>query len=357
MKIVYFSPIAFSDMKQRPQYFAEMLSRNHQVYYIEPTKRILSYFKYKEFGSEEYKVNKNLTVFRCDGKAVLPFRWNVYDPLYLNGIYEFIQLKKMLRNADIIIVGFEGWYNVINRVKNKKIIYDKMDDNSLLSNVEGNRVYLQKCEKELIEKSTAMIASAKAFVKRYEKELPVYLISNAFDKNDGQYIYYKHQTAEQKVYGYVGVIAEWFDNRAIELIAENPNNQVVLVGPCRNEKIEKENVVYIGRVEKSEVAKYISSFDVCLYPFKKSQLLDTINPVKIYEYLLFNKPVIAVESEETKSLGANIYIYDNYNELKNLCNQRLSHPFDSEFEYNLFIEQNSWESRIEKINEILEELK
>ena len=83
MKIVYFSPIAFSDLKQRPQYFAEGLSITHKVYYIEPTKRILSYIRNKEeFCSVRHKVNPNLTVFRCDGKLVLPFRWNVYDKFY-----------------------------------------------------------------------------------------------------------------------------------------------------------------------------------------------------------------------------------------------------------------------------------
>ena len=92
---------------------------------------------------------------------------------------------------------------------------------------------------------------------------------------------HRENTAKRKVFGYVGMIAEWFDNKAIEVIAENPNNQVILVGPCECERIEKQNITYIGKVEKSEVEKYICSFDICIYPFKKSELLDTINPVKI----------------------------------------------------------------------------
>ena len=37
MKILYFAPIYYSDMKQRPQQIAEFLSKDHQIYYIEPT--------------------------------------------------------------------------------------------------------------------------------------------------------------------------------------------------------------------------------------------------------------------------------------------------------------------------------
>ena len=356
MIIVYFSPIAFSYLKQRPQHFAELLSKEHQFYYIEPTKRVLSYLKNGKFKAEEYKVNNNLTVFRCDGKFVLPFRWNVFDPFYLNGLYEYIQLRRILQNTDVIIVGFEGWYNVISRVKNKKIIYDKMDENSLLSNISGNQVYLQKCETKLIKKSMAMFASAKAFVNKYKDRLPVYLIPNAFDGVEGTYTVKKTTSENKKIFGYVGTIAEWFDNEAIDLIAENPNHQVVLVGPYETNKIDRDNIVYIGKVEKKEIAKYIRSFDVCLYPFKMSELLDTINPVKIYEYLSFNKPIIAVSNEEIEGFDANIYTYKNYEELKKLCNQTLDQPFDTIEQYEFFMKSNNWDNRVDKINEILEEL-
>lgn len=358
MKIVYFAPIAFSDLKQRPQYFAEGLSHSHKVYYIEPTKRILSYIKNKEdCGSVQYDLSNNLTVLRCDGKMVLPFRWNVFDVFHLNGIYEYLQIKKIVDDADLLVVGFEGWYNVIKRIHNKKIIYDKMDENALISSAWENRIYLQRSERLLLEKCVAMFASAKVFAEKYSKQLPVYLIPNAFERNDISYIQYKVTESNTKIYGYIGAIAEWFDNKAIEVIAQDQNNKVILVGPCRTEKILKENVLYVGKVDKSEVAEYIKAFDICLYPFKKGKLLDTINPVKIYEYLSFNKPIIAIGSEEIQRFDARIYTYLNYKELEDLCKQKLSQPFDSIEKYEKFMEANSWEKRIKKINSILEELK
>lgn len=136
--------------------------------------------------------------FLFQNLLVLPFRWNVFDPFYLNGLHEYMQLRKILQNADVIIVGFEGWYNVISRVKNKKIIYDKMDENSLLSNISGNQVYLQKCETRLIKKSIAMFASARMFVNNYKDRLPVYLIPNAFDGIEGTYTVKKQHRRTRK---------------------------------------------------------------------------------------------------------------------------------------------------------------
>lgn len=356
MKIVYFSPIAFSDLKQRPQYFAEGLSKSHQVSYIEPTKRILSYRENKEFGANRYQVNENLTVIRCDGTMVLPFRWNVYDTFYLNGIYEYLQLKKIINDSDVVIVGFEGWYNVIKRIRQKLIIYDKMDDNVQLSSAWEKKAYLQKCEEELLKKSRLMFVSAQEFVKRYEKQLPVFLIPNAFDAKDSEYLPYACSKSGKKVYGYVGSIESWFDNHVIEKIAEDENNQVVLVGPCGTEKIQKENVDYVGRVEKGRVAGYIRSFDVCLYPFKQSELLDTINPVKIYEYLSLNKPIIAVANKEIDKFGVNIYQYHNDIELEIYCGQELKPPFCSKMDYDQFMKENSWENRVQRINEVLKDI-
>lgn len=87
-----------------------------------------------------------------------------------------------------------------------------------------------------------------------------------------------------------------------------------------------------------------------------SELLDTINPVKIYEYLSFNKPIIAVSNEEIEGFDANIYTYKNYEELKKLCNQTLDQPFDTIEQYEFFMKSNNWDNRVDKINEILEEL-
>lgn len=32
-----------------------------------------------------------------------------------------------------MIIGYEGWTDVVEHLKNKKIVYDKMDDNALLT--------------------------------------------------------------------------------------------------------------------------------------------------------------------------------------------------------------------------------
>ena len=54
-------------------------------------------------------------------------------------------------------------------------------------------------------------------------------------------------------------------------------------------------------------------------PIQKGPILDTINPVKIYEYLAVNKPVIAVRSRETEKFKDIILLYDNLRELERMA--------------------------------------
>lgn len=358
MKIVYFAPIAYDGLKQRPQYIAEELAREYDVYYIEPTIRLTSCILH---GGKEYKgkmqcVSKNLTVVRCNGTFVLPFRWNVYDVLSWNGMLERHYLRHIINMADIIIVGYEGWMNVLTSIKGKKIVYDKMDDNILLSQAWQVRRYLARAEKKLLRKAVCMITTAQKFLEDYQERIEsIHLVPNGvkIETNEIPKTFDNH---EGVVYGYVGMISDWFDMEVVKLISEAEDAKVVLVGPCDIDKYEKENIIYTGRIPKKEVTNMIQAFDVCLYPFKQGELLDTINPVKLYEYLALNKPVIAVDSRETRAFGNLLYRYHSLDELKSLCQRELSTPFENDGECVRFIEENSWEARTEQIKKILEEL-
>lgn len=358
MNIIYLAPIAYDALKQRPQYIAEELSRKHQVYYIEPTIRLTSCIINggKAYRGEQRYISRKLSVIRCNGTFVLPFRWNVYDILSLNGISERRQLKSLFDSADVIIVGYEGWMNVISGLKEKKTIYDKMDENALLVEAWQVKKYLIRSERKLLTRISAMIVTAHKFLDDYKNKADrIYLVPNGVKLENME----KTETQKKEsgiVYGYIGMISSWFDMEAVKSIAEMDNTKVILAGPCDVGKYEKENIIYTGRIPKKDVAGMIQSFDVCLYPFRQDSLLDTINPVKIYEYLALNKPIIAVDSRETRIFGDLIYRYRSKEELKSLCKAKLKKPFDTEEDCTRFMKENSWENRAQQINKILEEM-
>lgn len=356
MKIVYLAPIAFDELKQRSQYMAEYLAKHHKVIYVEPTLRWMSHLKNRQIDySKKYRrINENLSVFRCNGLLVPPFHWNLFDLIGVNGLSEMLQLKKMVYEADIVIAGFEGWYQVLRWLKIPCLIYDKMDDNALLVKNAFDKKYLLKAEKRLLKKAKMVIVTAQIFLERYQRMgKQAVLIPNGVELPNAEIKETKHQ---KKIYGYVGMISSWIDMDIIEQIADESRAEVWLVGPCNISASKKENVKYIGKVSKDQVAGYINQFDACLYPFKQDLLTDTVNPVKIYEYLAMNKPVIAVDSMETRKFGDLVYRYSSKKDIQKLCNENLKKPFDDEHARLEFIENNSWKKRIERVERLLEQM-
>lgn len=359
MKIAYFAPIYYDYIKQRPQHLAELLSKNHEVYYIEPT---ISAMRFWLKGGRSYQayshgISPKLNIIRANGLFTVHKSLEYFDVFNLNTVSEFRQLCDLVESCDLIWVGYSGWYSLIERFVSKKIVYDKMDDDSEIAKNPLLKKLLKDYEKKLIDCSAVVFVSCGKFYNdMVALKKKVYLIRNGVSI---EFPFYndKHKckkAGEKRIFGYVGTISHWFDFDVLRIILdENENNEIIMVGPNQMPEFQHKRVRYVGVVAKEKLGSIISQFDVCLYPFKRTGLLDTINPVKIYEYLAMNKPVLAVASMETEVYEDKLWLYKNAEDIMRFLNKKEFKPFSSEIELRKFIEANSWESRTEKIEEIL----
>ena len=120
--------------------------------------------------------------------------------------------------------------------------------------------------------------------------------------------------------------------RALSLIRENNTInkiKVIIVGSgsylpdCK--RIVKElklenNVIFLGKINPNEVFQYLSTFNICLAPFTKTDYESKgSSALKILEYLYCNKPVITIDVLEYKFIKENnfgyLYETDNINDL------------------------------------------
>lgn len=355
MKILYFAPIPYDELRQRPQYLADGLSKEHDVTYVEPT---VSLMKYVIKGGERpngcrRNVSESLHILRLSGWMTAHRSFEAVSPLLCAS--EKRQLTPLLRQADLVWIGYAPWFYSV-RDFTGRIVYDKMDEDRSITKNELLRKLIEKVEPKLIERADTVFVTAQRF---YEEIRPqkehTFLVRNAVDmstpKNKQVAIIKKPGT---RVFGYVGMISHWFDMDAIRTILEsNDTNRVVLVGPTEIPRLTHPRLTYTGAVPKKDVDSWIESFDVCLYPFCRTDFLDTIDPVKIYEYLAHNKPILAVDSAEIRKFGDKVYRYRDQEEL---CARLLSHlpvPFGSETERDAFVAENTWEQRMQDIKTTL----
>ncbi len=349
MNILYFAPIAYHGLKQRPQYLAEELAKEHNVTYVDPT---VSKMKYLLKGGERplgyhFEVSERLKVIRLDG------RWSVHRSM--EGLWrgwggpERRQLQPFLRAADAVWVGYAPWYNLIRNFPGI-VIYDKMDEDTLITQNKLMRRLIQRDEPALIARADHIFVTAQKFQRRIAGfGKTAVLVPNAVDREQGLRREKPVRTGEggTRVFGYVGMISHWFDMDAVlTILTADPSSQVVLVGPVEIPQIEHERLCYTGCVPKEQVGQWIASFDVCLYPFQRTALLDTIDPVKIYEYLAANKPVLAARSVETEKFMPLVNNYGSMEELKEILTCRdFKLPFQHEEDRRKFILENDWQNR------------
>lgn len=106
--------------------------------------------------------------------------------------------------------------------------------------------------------------------------------------------------------GFVGRLANWIDLDLVEQCARSlPSWSFVLVGPT-NRPLDRltalPNVRWLGAKPYAEIPRYLAHFDVCLAPFASSALVESINPLKVHEYLAAGRPVVSTPLPELEPL-------------------------------------------------------
>jgi GT2 family glycosyltransferase/glycosyltransferase involved in cell wall biosynthesis len=137
----------------------------------------------------------------------------------------------------------------------------------------------------------------------------------------------------RQVLGYYGAIAEWFDAELVaRLSAAFPHTEIVLIG-ADTAGVGKRlsgcaNVHLTGEKPYAELPQWLAGFDVCLIPFRVTELTLATNPVKAYEYLSAGKPVVSVDLPELQQFGDLVYRARDADEFMTQVAQALAETVD-----------------------------
>jgi len=135
------------------------------------------------------------------------------------------------------------------------------------------------------------------------------------------------------------------------------------VGYEKNVELAKEydllkNVIFTGTVPYTQVPKYISCMDVCVIPFKFDAVSQNSLPLKLFEYMACEKPVISTKVEGIiESVGDMVLYASNtseyMSEITKLYNdEELRRRLGSEG--RMFVEKNyNWSNITSKLEKIL----
>jgi glycosyltransferase involved in cell wall biosynthesis len=358
-KMLYFMHIDWNWIKQRPHFLAEELSSYYDitVYYLKGFKKNL-------FQKGE-KPNYVSCIYR------FPFLNNKISRK-LNQHLIKIQLKNKIEKFKYIWLTNPILFGLVKNLipQEAVLIYDCMDDYLEFLEIKKSRdkfnniYYLEMC---LIKRSDYIFASSTNLKNKLETRYgnlnnKCYIINNAvkipkfyINKID---LYKKYNIDKNmKIATYIGTISEWFDfdliMRSIEL---NQNITYLFVGPKDRNFPKHERIIYEGPVNHEEALRIMCSSDCLIMPFKVNDLILSVDPVKIYEYIYSCVPSIVVRYNETLKFEDFVYLYSSLNEyihyINLLTNDKLPLKQDKSL-YIQYAEQNTWKNRAEEILSIL----
>lgn len=257
----------------------------------------------------------------------------------------------------------------IERLKKKKIIYDCMDD--FLGFYPGRKQVdrLKELEINLIKQTNLLFASSQFLKIKLEKTYGSYLTSPPIVINNGiksdlleslSSNYWRKENLRAQInIVYIGTIGEWIDFDLILAVLDKiPRVVITMIGPVDTKTPTHERLKFEGTIVHEQLPDFARRADAFIVPFKISDLIRAVDPVKVYEYICFQRPIFAIEYEEMKKFLPFIRMYSNTEELVEQINLLVNNEVEmyTQSEATDFLEKNTWDMRIKDITEYLHKI-
>jgi hypothetical protein len=345
--------------KNRVLFVENTGSRNIQIKDLNRVKnRILNFIKSKK----GFKIlNQNLTLFT---PLFIPFHFNFFIQK-INNFYisnTILNWSKYFNFNDPIIINFVPnpiTFSLMKNLNPSLKVYYMADD---MTSGKSNRVDI---EKKIINNSDYIFYTSQNLKKKFSDLNKAKFLSNGvntikFIKNFKKRAYNNKKSFN---IGYVGAIRDILDEKLILNIAKKfYNDKIFLIGPILfpfKKLKDQKNIILLGEKKHDEILSYLKNFHVGIIPYKVNSFTNSINPLKIYEYVSSGLPVVSTNiksvnslSQQQNNLGISIC-----NSQKNFINRLSSikkkyKPINKKIAIEFGL-NNSWNNRFEHLENFL----
>jgi len=272
--------------------------------------------------------------------------------------YYFIMVLLLLKKYDYIYITHPSLYS--NSI-NIPIVYDCMDDVLAFNNTKNTYDEFFKFERIIISQAKYVFFTSEYLMNKVLTRYDVcsnnnFIISNNAiefpnNKNISKAIDCEIIESNKIKLTYIGTISSWFDFDLL-LHLNTEKYTINLYGPIEiNKDKYKDNFVFYGPKPRDDIFAIMNNADILIMPFVVNELIRSVNPVKLYEYMYSNKPVIATKYGETEKFQDYIDLYEPSNEdsFENCINDIVSRnmkPKRSKEDIAFFLRGNTWDNRV-----------
>ena len=358
-RILYLMNVDWNWIKQRPQFMAEELSNFFEIDCVTPR-------WYNRKGLQNRKEqDKRIHFMRFYG---VPFAGRSLTIKKINARLRtlFVHICYLLRRPDFIYITYPDQYsNWMSRSKTR-VIYDCMDNLPALAGSDDAKRLVQQQEEKLIANAdyifTTSLNLRDTLIKRYNlQNKNVAICRNGYSGKILDYKPYHHETDDNLYhFAYIGTISSWMNFGVLLQCVSNIENVVFhLIGPVQSgvDCPSHPRIVFEGTVEHEHLGVAVSRYDGLIMPFVVNDIIEAVDPVKLYEYINFCKPIISVRYPEIQRFEPFVFFYSSSDEFVDAVEQvmhkeGLKYSMD---ERSNFLADNTWYGRAEIVSKAVRE--
>jgi glycosyltransferase involved in cell wall biosynthesis len=275
-----------------------------------------------------------------------------------------------IRPSPVLWLNDHAAVHLADRVPARQVIYDITDDWTELSQSPALTELIRGQDAALCRRADSVIVcSEKLFELKRGVARNLHLVPNGVDVEHYRSVL-SSDTAERTspvwdwrkpVLGYTGTLHPDRVDVALllELARRFSHGTIALVGPNHLTADDQArlkaagNVVVTGPVAYKEIPDYMRAFDVCITPHRMTPFTESLNPIKLWEYLAAGKPIVSTDVAGFRDYPDLVHIARDAESFAQGVQKALAEDRGVGALRQEVAQNNSWQMRLDSVEGIL----
>jgi glycosyltransferase involved in cell wall biosynthesis len=268
-------------------------------------------------------------------------------------------------NDNLIAWNYNPLYvDYFNQLNQKLNIFDTVDNWLEHSSYQRQHDLLKRNYQQIKDQSDLIFTVSDSLKNDlFNNQSNTHWLPNAVDLD---YFQSQNQPSEKlkniprPIIGFLGILQDRIDIEIIKYLAQkNPDKSIVLAGPVwpnfpQAELSKYKNIYFMGQIAHWDIPSLYNGFSVGIIPYKTNAFVKSTDPMKYYEYLAANLPIVSTPTPGIERFGHLIKIGHTAEEFNNLVNQAINENKDTlNEERNKLLATNTWAIRVRQMLDLI----
>jgi len=291
----------------------------------------------------------------------------------LNGSITRRHVKRLQRSLSlrrpVLWINPHSAVNLVGQCDEAAVIYDITDDWISSSQSPQAADVVRQQDAELCNHADAVIVcSQRLFDMKRRMASSLHLIPNGVDAEHYRAVLGGNGPLPEAaagwtkpVFGYTGSVhPDRVDVELVREFARRIKGTVVLLGPDMltpqdKARLALPNVVVFGAVPYHDLPQYMRAFDVCIVPHRMTPFTESLNPIKLWEYLAAGKPIVSTDVAGFRDYPQFVRLARNVDEFVTAADRALNEDPNLPIARQAEARKHSWTRRVDDIERVIDE--